>query len=145
MKSAAAGTASGCVVWMIVFCIMSMCSLSAVMAVGAFTTTADFTVQIMGRYLCPPNSTAETITHPSTSTDSSGHTIPSTAYEMQCVDAEGNIVRAPSPDYAFIWLGILAAAALLLSVLFAFLLAAPAGVLIANLLNRIRKNNAARI
>ena len=144
MKSAAAGTVSGCVVWMIVFCIMSMCSLSAVMAVGAVTATSDFTVEIMGRYLCPPDSTAETITHPSTSTDSNGNTIPSTAYEMQCVDSDGKIVRAPSPDYAFIWLGVLGAAALLLSVLFAFLLAAPAGVLIASLTNRLRKSNAAR-
>ena len=142
MKSAAAGTASGCVVWLIVFCIMSMCSLSVVMGVGAVTATADFTVQIMGRYLCPPNSTAETITYPSTSTDSNGNTIPSTASELQCVDAEGTVVRAPSPDYAFYWLGFLAAAALLLSVLAAFLLAAPAGVLIAGLMNRWRQSSA---
>ena len=142
MKSAAAGTASGCVVWTIVFCIMSMCLLSVAMGIGGVTATSEFTVDIMGRYLCPPGSTAETITHPSTSTDSNGNTIPSTAYELQCVDSAGNIVRAPSPDYAFIWLGVLGAAALLLSVLFAFLLAAPAGVLIAGLTNRLRKRNA---
>jgi hypothetical protein len=143
MKSAAAGTVSGCVVWMIVFCVMSMCLLTAAMPVGAITaTTSDVAVDVLGPYLCPPNSTGEIITHPSTSTDSNGNRIPSTAYEMQCVNSDGVVVQAPSPDYAFIWVGVMAVAALLISVLLAFLLAAPAGVLIASLVNRLRKSSA---
>ena len=142
MKSVAAGTASGCVVWTIVFCLMSACLLSVALPVGTITATTGFVVDIVGPYLCPQGSTGEIVTHPSSSTDSNGHTIPSTAYEMQCVDANNNIVRERNPDYAFIWVGIVAAAALLLSVLFAFLLAAPAGVLIAGLTNRLRRNNA---
>ena len=142
MKSVAAGTASGCVVWTIVFCIMSGCLLTIALPVGGITATTGFVVDIVGPYLCPQGSTGEIVTHPSTSTDSNGFSTPSTAYEMQCVDANGNIVRERNPDYAFIWIGIVAAAALLLSVLFAFLLAAPAGVLIAGLTNRLRRNNA---
>jgi hypothetical protein len=143
MKSAAAGTASGCVVWMIVFCVASMCLLSTAMGVGAATATSGFVRDTLGPYLCPDDSTAEYVTHPSTSTDSSGHTIQSTAYELQCVDANGVVVRAPSPDYAFTWVGVLALGALVLSVLVAFLLAAPAGAVIAGLTNR-RQNNKAR-
>jgi hypothetical protein len=142
MKSAAAGTASGCVVWTIVFCVASMCLLSVAMGVGGATATTGFVRDTMGPYLCPAGSTAEYVTHPSTSTDSNGNRISSTAYELQCVDASGVVVRAPSPDYAFLWVGVLALGALVLSVVAAFLLAAPAGALIAGLTNRWQKNKA---
>ncbi len=141
MKSAAAGTVSGCVVWMLVFCVLSTCLFSVALPLGSITTTSEFVVDIMGPYLCPPESTGEIITHPSTSTDSNGNPISSTAYEMQCVDANGTVVQAPSPAYAFVWLGVLAVAGLLIAVLLAFVLAAPVGVLIANLVGRLRKTN----
>ena len=143
MKSAATGTASGCVVWMLVFCMLSICVLTLALPVGSIvaTVSGDFVVRVVGPYLCPPGSTGEIITFATTTVDSNGVRQPATGYEMQCVDASGSIVRAPSPDYAFAWLGILAVIGLVLSALFAFLFAAPAGVLIANLTSRWRQRN----
>ena len=143
MKSATTGAVSGCVVWMIVFCVLSACLLPVAIPVGSFAIelSPDFVTDILGPYLCPQDSTAEIVTHQTTSVDSSGVRRPATAYEMQCVDSNGNVVREPSPIYAFIWFGILAVTGLILSALIAFLLAAPAGVLIVNLANRLRKAN----
>ena len=44
---------------------------------------------------------------------------------MQCVTAGGEIVREPSPDYAFYWLGALAVAVIFLAGLLALLLMLP--------------------
>lgn len=138
MKSATTGAVSGCVVWMIVFCVLSACLLPVAMPVGSFAIelSPDFVTDILGPYLCPQDSTAEIVTRQVT-----GVRTPTTSYNMQCVDSNGNVVKEPSPDFAFIWLGILAITGLILSALIAFLLAAPAGVLIVNLSNRLRKAN----
>jgi hypothetical protein len=143
MKSATTGAVSGCVVWMIVFCVLSSCLLPFAMIVGSLTDTfnAHFVADILGPYLCPQDSTAEIVTYESTIIDSYGVRRPYTQHEMQCVDSNGNVVREPSPVYFFIWMGILAVPGLILSALIAFLLAAPAGVFIVNLSNRLRKAN----
>jgi hypothetical protein len=144
MKSAATGTASGCVVWMLVFCMLSFCVLTLALPLGSIVSTVsgDFVVRVVEPYLCPPGSTGEIITFATTTVDSNGVRQPATGYEMQCVDASGSIVRAPSPDYAFLWLGILAVIGLVLAALFAFLFAAPAGVLVAKLVNLLRQRRA---
>jgi len=85
----------------------------------------------MEPYLCPDNSTADIITFDTTTTDEFGNETPATGYEMQCVDAAGNVVRAGSPDYAFYWVGLLALASLIVSGGVAFLVAAPLGAFIA--------------
>ena len=141
MKSAATGTASGCVVWVLTFCVLSTCVLSAVVPlVGAVTSTNEaFVESTIGPYLCPQGSTAELTTYETTGVDSSGNPISTTAYEMQCVDANGNITREPSVDYAFMWIGILAVIGLVVSALAAFLLAAPAGVVVAGVMGRLRR------
>ena len=143
MKSATTGAVSGCVVWMIVFCVLSSCLLPVAMMVGTLTSllSVDFVADILGPYFCPQDSTVEIITHKRSGTNSSGGRYSSTSYEMQCVDSNGNVVREPSQDYVLIWLGILAVTGLILSALIAFLLAAPAGVFIVNLSNRLRKAN----
>ena len=138
MQSAATGTVSGCVVWMLVFCILSTCVLSAGVPLAGLVLSFnhDFMAKTLEPYLCPPESTAEIVTHAS-STD--GGRRPATSYAMQCVDANGNVVKEPSPDYFFIWLGVLGIIGLILSALTAFLLAAPAGVIVAKLTDYLRK------
>ena len=144
MRTATTGTVSGCAVWMVTFCILSTCLLSAVVPlVGALTSTNEsFVASTLGPYLCPPESTAELTTYETTGVDSSGNPISTTAYEMQCVDANGSIVRDPSADYVFIWLGILAIAALVIAVVGAFLLAAPVGMLVAGVTSRLGQRGA---
>jgi hypothetical protein len=135
MKSLFTGTASGCVVWVLVFGLLSMCLCPTMVMIGG-VTSAGPAAGIIGAYLCPAGSTPEVITFSSTTRDEYGNEQPSTGYEMQCVAAGGEIVRAPSPDYAFYWIGALAAGSLLIAALLGLLLAAPVGGLIARWMAR---------
>ena len=139
MKSATTGAVSGCVVWMFMFCGLSACLISITIPVGSFAIelSPDFIEDILGPYLCPQDSTAVIVTRPI-----SGVRAAST--NLQCVDSNGIAVSEPSPDGLFIWVGIFAVTGLILSALIAFLLAAPTGVSIAYLSNRLLKAYNAR-
>ncbi|MFN3308482.1 MAG: hypothetical protein ACK44E_04665 [Anaerolineales bacterium] len=142
MKSIGAGTTSSCLVWFLVFGLISMFLFPAASLVAGLSATllAESVAQLMQPYLCPDGSTAEIVTSPTTMR-SNGRDIPATNFEMQCVDASGKIVREPSPDYAFYWTGLLMAGSLLVSGALALLLAAPVGVLVARFTSRSRKAN----
>ncbi|MEP7357702.1 MAG: hypothetical protein ABI847_10715 [Anaerolineales bacterium] len=146
MKSATTGAVSGCVVWIIVLCMVSACLVPAATLVGVATSTSGSSIQFvadnLGPYLCPPNSTAEILTSRGFGVGTDGQRYESTSYTMQCVAADGRVVQEPSQVYVAYWLGLMAAIGLILSVLIAFLLAAPAGVLFASLSSRLRKTNA---
>ncbi len=143
MKSATTGAVSGCVVWIIAFVVLSLCLVPVATLVGVFTSTSgssiEFVADNLGPYLCPPGSTAEILTRQTTGVDSDGQRYDSTSYEMQCVDSNGAVVQEPSQTYVAYWLGLFAIIGLILSVLIAFLLAAPAGVVIVKLTNRLRR------
>ena len=139
MKQASTGTISGCLVWIIACGVISTCLLPIAIAVGSFTSFSDFAIEQTGRFICPENTTPATRTYATTTTDEYGNRQPSTAYVLQCVDGNGAVVKADPVGYAFLWIGIIAAIGLILSAVLAFLLAAPAGVLIARLMNRNRK------
>jgi hypothetical protein len=138
MKSAKTGAVSGCILWVLVFGILCMCLFPVTMVVGSITSTVtgDSVARILGPRLCPAGSTAEIFTYETTTTDENGFETPTTAYEMRCVDANGNIVKDLGPTYAFIWMGILGGIGLILSAVLAFLLAAPAGALIARVFQK---------
>ena len=138
MKSASTGALSGCIVWVIVFGVVSMCLCPMAMAVAGVTSavSADFVAQTVGPMLCPPNTTPKIHTFATTSTDENGFESPATGYEMYCVDANGELVQNAGPTYAFVWIGLLALLGIVASALLAFLLAAPAGVLAARFFNR---------
>ena len=142
MKSATTGAVSGCLVWIIACGIISMCILPVSTAVGGITAGSDFAIQQIGAIVCPENTTPDVRTYETTTT-SDGFTRPSTAYVLQCKDAGGEIVMEDPVGYAFIWIGIIVAIGLVISGVLAFVLAAPAGVLITKLVNRIRKPNPA--
>ena len=142
MKSATTGAVSGCLVWIIACGIISMCILPVSTAVGGITAVSDFAIQQTGAIICPENTTPDVRTYETTTT-SDGFTRPSTAYVLQCKDAGGEIVMEDPAGYAFLWIGIIAAIGLVISGVLAFVLAAPAGVLITKLVNRIRKPNSA--
>jgi hypothetical protein len=94
------------------------------------TVGGDFVARTLTPILCPDESHGEIITFATTSRDEFGNETPSTGYEMQCVDASGNITREPSPDYAFVWMAILLGMGLLLAALTALFLVAPASMLL---------------
>jgi hypothetical protein len=140
MKAAKTGTISGCIVWIIVFGILSTCILPAAMMIGGFTSISNFAMQTLAPIICPDGTTAESYSYATTTTDEFGHAQPSTAYELHCVDANGLVVKEDPILYAFLWIGIIAATGLIIAVFLSFALAAPAGVLIARLLNRRQKS-----
>ena len=133
MKEATSGTISGCLVWVIAFFAINLCVLPIATMIGAFTSVSDFAVRQTGAIVCPENTTPEVR---SFATYGSG---PSTTYVLECVDASGNVVKENRVGYAFLWIGILAVIGLILSGVLAFVFAAPAGVLIAGLVNRMKK------
>ena len=138
MKTAKTGALSGCLVWMIACGVLSMCILPVSMAFGGMTSVSDFAIQRTGAIICPENTTPDVRTY-ATTTTSDGFTRPSTAYVLQCVDASGNIVKEDPVGYSFLWIGIITIIGLILSGVLAFVLAAPAGVLIAKLFGKLKK------
>lgn len=141
MKQATTGTLSGCLVWVIAFMAIAACILPAAMMVGGFTSVTDFAIQQTGRFICPENTTPDVRTYQTTTTDEFGNRQPSTAFVLQCKDASGEVVLEDPVGYAFLWMGILAGIGLIFSGILAFVLAAPAGVLIAKFLSRIKKSS----
>jgi hypothetical protein len=139
MNQARTGTVSGCLVWIVAFFAISACLAPAAMMVGGFTSFTDVAIQQTGRFICPENTTPDVRTYATTTTDEFGNEQPSTAYVLQCKNANGEVVKEDPVGYAFLWMGILAFLGLALSGILAFVLAAPAGVLIARVLNRIKK------
>ena len=143
MKITKVGTASGCVVWLIVFGILGACLVPLAMMIGGFTSVSNFAMQTLGPVICPDGTTAESYSYATTTTDEYGNSQPGTAYELHCIDANGAAVKEDPVLYAFLWIGIIALMGLGIAALLAFVLAAPAGILIARLLNRNKKRNIA--
>jgi hypothetical protein len=141
MKNATTGAVSGCVVWIIAFCVISMCILPVSTAIGGMTSVSNFAIQKTGTFVCPEDTTPDVRTYATTTTDENGHRQPSTAYVLQCLDASGDVVKEDPVAYAFIWIGILTGIGLVVAGLLAFLLAAPAGALIARLFKQNKDNH----
>ena len=140
-SSTGAGALSGCIVWLIVVAALSSCLLPVAMGVGGATSMTDIAIQSTGPYICPENTTYEVHTYQTTSTDEYGHESPATGYELYCLDASGEVVHEDPISFAFLWIGMLSVAALIVAGVLAFIFAAPAGVLIARFLNRNKKAN----
>jgi hypothetical protein len=130
MKPKITGTLSGCVVWIIVFGILSACIFPVAMMIGGFTSASNFAMQTIGLIICPDGIIAKSYSYATTTTDEYGNTQPSTAYELYCVDAEGAILKKDPVLDAFLWIGIIAVIGLVIAALLALMLAAPAGLLI---------------
>jgi ABC-type glycerol-3-phosphate transport system permease component len=137
------GTLSGCIVWIIVFGVLSLCFLPVSMMIGGFTSVSNFAMQTLEPVICQEGTTAESYSYATTTTDEFGNSQPSTAYELHCVDASGTVVKEDPVLYAFLWIGLIAVIGLVIAGTLAFALAAPAGVLIARVLDRNRKLNIA--
>lgn len=139
-SSASAGAVSGCIVWVLVFAALSTCILPVAMFVGGFSSSSDLAIRTTGSFICPEGTTPKSYSYQTTSIDSDGFEGPATAYELHCVDSSGEVVKVDPVGFAFLWMGIIAGIGLLVILVLAFALAAPAGVLIARLMNRNRKD-----
>lgn len=138
MKSAATGTVSGCVIWFIVVAIAAGCLLPAAVSIGATTSDTDLAVKTTAPYVCPRGTTGKVHTYEGMTPDDNGFDTPATISELQCLDAGGSVVYTDPFAWGLMWLGIIAGAALVISIILGFVLAAPAGLLVARLLNRTK-------
>ena len=136
MKSLKTGAVSGCIIWVLLIGIVSSCVLPISIVIGSVTSFSNFAIQTTGKYICPENTTPQSYSYETTSQDEYGNYTPATAYELQCVDASGEIVKTDPIVYAFLWDGIFAVVGLIIAILITFALAAPAGALVAKFLNR---------
>lgn len=138
MNSMKTGAVSGCIVWVVLIGFLGSCILPIFFCIGSITSFSDPAIKTTGKILCPSASTPESYSYSTTSRDDNGNYVPATAYELHCVAANGEVVKTDPIVYAFLWDGIFAALGILIIVVLSFLLAAPAGALIARFLNRIK-------
>jgi len=124
------GMAVGCIVWVVLFSAMCSCLAPVGMMTAGFTSQTDFVVETVGGYLCPEGTKPGLYTYATTIRDERGVDMPATAYELICLDSNGETVVNLGPTFAFIWTGVLGLAGLALAAIFAFLLAGPAGVFV---------------
>ncbi|NJC96500.1 MAG: hypothetical protein C3F07_08305 [Anaerolineales bacterium] len=141
MKPTRTGAISGCLIWFIVFGILGSCLVPAGMMIGGFTSVTDFAMQTLEPLICPDGTTAKSRSYATTTNDEFGNPQPSTAYVMQCIDANGDVIKEDPVVYSFVWIGIVSGIGLILAGFLAFALAAPAGVLIGRLKNRDQKED----
>jgi len=136
MKSIKTGAISGCIIWVLLIGMVSGCILPIFIVIGSITSFTKIAINTTGKFLCPENTTPQSYSYETTSFDEYGNYTPATAFELQCVDVSGEVVKTDPVVYAFVWDGIFAFVGLIVAILITFALAAPAGALIARLLNR---------
>lgn len=129
MKSLTTGTASGCIVWLIVICLTSSCLLPVAVGIGSFTSTTELAVRATAPYICPPKTTPRIATYQTIMRDN-GVDRPATASVLECVDAQGKVVKEDPIAWAFLWLGICAAIGLVFVIIVSLFISAPVGVFI---------------
>jgi hypothetical protein len=140
MKRTSTGVVSGCLVWILAFGVISACILPVSMAIGGITSASDYAINFTGKFICPDGTIPESYSYATTTRDENGNEQPFTAYELHCV-ANGEVLKSDLVGYSFLWIGIFVVIGLILTSILAFVLAAPAGVLISKLLNRTKKQN----
>ncbi len=136
MKSSTTGAISGCVIWLLVFGVLGMCLVPIAMMVGGVTSGSEFATRTVAPFICPKDTSGAVYSYSTTSINDNGVSVPATAYELHCVDGAGETVKKDPIVFAFLWEGISVGIALLVMALLAFLLAAPAGVLVGRLFRR---------
>lgn len=140
MKNASPTVVSGCLANVVLLLILGACLLPTAFIAGSVSSASGVAIRTTGRLLCPSGSLPTPHTYATTTTDDYGNTQPSTAYELNCVDSTGQVVKNDPIVYSFLWIGMVTGAAIILVMLLSFLLAAPAGVLIGRVLSRGRSN-----
>jgi hypothetical protein len=142
MKSATTGAVSGCIVWAILFIVIGSCLLPVGFMIGGFSDQSDLAIRTVAPFICPHGTNPQLYSYQTQSTDDNGFPIEATAYELHCLDTNGNIVKTDAIEFGFLWEGIAAGFALVITVVIAFVLAAPAGVLISRMLKPKQKSAA---
>ena len=143
MKSLATGTLSGCLVWVILFLVLAPILWIVVYVTSSVMTFTDVSYRMMQPILCPSGTTLEVKTFDTTTTDSNHRTIATVGHDMNCVSTNGELLKMDVVvEYLLYWRGIGLISGIVLAIPLTFVLAAPAGVLIARVLKRFSKPEA---
>jgi ABC-type glycerol-3-phosphate transport system permease component len=129
---------SGCLIWLILVVFIGSCLMPIAVLVGSISSTSDYVIENIGAYICPEGTTPSSHTYQTTTADEFGNRRPATAYELHCIDSNGDVVQKDPVGYAFAWVGILALVAVVLTGVLAFVFAVPGGMLVTRLLNKLR-------
>lgn len=130
---------SGCLIWFVLIAVIGSCVMPVAFVVGSISSTSDYVIENVGVFICPEGTAPRSHSYATTTTDEFGNTQPSTAYELQCEDSNGDIVQTDPIAYAFIWIGIVALLCLVLTGVLAFVFAVPGGMLVTRVLNSLKK------
>lgn len=138
MKNAQTTAISGCIIWFLLISIISSCVMPVFFLVGSLSSFTTFAINMTGGWLCPDETTPQQNTYTTTTLDEFNNPQPATAYELQCVDSSGNVVKTDPILYSFIWIGIWALLGLIVSGVLTFVFAVPGGMLVTKILNSLR-------
>ncbi|HAX70336.1 MAG TPA: hypothetical protein DCY14_12045, partial [Anaerolineae bacterium] len=100
MSKAKTATFSGCLIWFLLLTLIGSCVMPVALMAGGISSASDFAIGIMGGFICPETTTPESYSYATTTTDEYGNSRPSTAYELHCVDANGEVVKEDPIVYA---------------------------------------------
>lgn len=134
---------SGCVIWFVLLSVIGSCVMPIFFLIGGISSASDFAIQTTGRYICAEGTTPQSFSYDTFTTDEYGISRPSTAYELHCVDASGDVVQKDPIGYAFLWIGVAALLGAVVTGVLAFVFAVPGGVLVTKMLSKlkVRKTN----
>lgn len=133
---------SGCVIWFLLITFISSCIMPFAFIAGGVTSASDLSIQTMGGFICPKDTTPTSYSYDTFTVDEYGNARPSTAYELHCVDANGEVVKEDPIVYAFGWVGLWAVIGLIISAVLTFILAVPGGMLVTKVLNSLKGKKA---
>jgi len=140
MKSLATGTISGCLIWGILFVVLAPILWTVVFITSSFMTFTNSSYRLMQPIVCPANTTLDVKTFDTTTTDSRHHSIGAVGHAMNCISSNGEILKKDViVEYLLYWRGVGLVSGVVLAIPLTFLFAAPAGALIARLLQRLTK------
>lgn len=142
MNNAKTTAVSGCIIWFLLISVIASCVMPVFFLIGSLSSFSEFAINITGGWLCSEGTTPRQNTYNTTTFDEFGNPEPATAYELQCVDSTGGVVKTDPIGYAFLWIGIFALLGLIVSGLLTFIFAVPGGMLVTKVLNSLRGKKA---
>lgn len=140
MNNAKTTAISGCVIWFLLISVIASCVMPVFFVAGSLSSFTMTAINITGGWICPEGTTPQQNTYSTTTFDEFGNPEPATAYELQCVDASGEVVKTDPVGYSFLWIGIFAVLGLIVSGVLTFIFAIPGGMLVTRVLNSLKGN-----
>jgi hypothetical protein len=137
--STTAGTATGCITWIIAISVIASCAIPVALIFATLTSTTELSAGVVGPMVCPSGSNAVIENSKTTLVGENGVEYDAVGAEMVCVDEGGNVVANPAPLPNWVWAGVNLVLSLLCSVALGLLLAAPIEVMVGKITARLAK------